>query len=92
MTAPQWAIQEATQVVQEALGRLNDPQRRTIQMVFFEGMTLREVAEKTSESLSNVRNHYYRGLDRLRDNLSAPPAHPAHDVVIPIPEVGRAKA
>jgi len=92
VTTPPLAIQEATQLVEEALGMLNGPQRRTIQMVFFEGMTLKEVAEKTSESLSNVRNHYYRGLDRLRGNLSRSSLGLGHDAVIPIPEVGRAKA
>ncbi len=92
VTAPRLAIQEAAQLVEEALGILNEPQRRTIQMVFFEGMTLKEVAEKTSESLSNVRNHYYRGLDRLRGYLSGQPAEFGHDTVIRIGEVGRAKA
>jgi len=92
VTTPQLATQEAARLVEEALGILNEPQRRTIQQVFFEGMTLKEVAEQTRESLSNVRNHYYRGLDRLRLNLSAPPLEIGNDAVIPIPEVGRAKA
>lgn len=92
VTAPQLAVQEAARLVEEALGILNEPQRRTIQLVFFEGMTLKEVAEQTRESLSNVRNHYYRGLDRLRLNLSAQPLSLGNDAVIPIPEVGRAKA
>ena len=92
VTAPQLAVQEAARLVEEALGILNEPQRRTIQLVFFEGMTLKEVAEQTRESLSNVRNHYYRGLDRLRLNLSAQPLELGNDAVIPIPEVGRAKA
>jgi len=92
VTTPQWALQEAAEIVQEALGILNEPQRRTIQMVFFEGMTLKEVAENTAESLSNVRNHYYRGLDRMRGNLSAHPLEPDSEAVIPIGEVNRAKA
>lgn len=92
VTAPQLATQEAARLVEEALGILNEPQRGTIQLVFFEGMTLKEVAEQTRESLSNVRNHYYRGLDRLRLNLSAQPLEIGNDAVIPIPEVGRAKA
>jgi len=67
---PQLAVQEAAQFVEEALKALNEAQRRTIQMVFFDGMTLKEVAERTHESFSNIRNHYYRGLDRLRLHLS----------------------
>ncbi len=90
--APQFATQEAARLVEQALGVLNEPQRKTIQMVFFEGKTLKEVAEQTGELLSNVRNHYYRGLDRLRLNVSAQPLVPGKDAAIPIPEVGRAKA
>jgi len=61
-------------------------------MVFLEGMTLKEVAEQTKESFSNVRNHYYRGLDRLRVHLSGQPAALDHEAVISLREVGRAKA
>jgi RNA polymerase sigma-70 factor (ECF subfamily) len=89
---PQLAVQESTRLAEEALAMLNDPQRKTIQMVFFEGMTLKEVAERTNESLSNVRNHYYRGLDRLRDGLSTRSVELGRDALIPIREVGRAKA
>ncbi|MGA2535946.1 MAG: RNA polymerase sigma factor [Terracidiphilus sp.] len=46
--------------------RLTAEQRETIQLFFFEGYALREIAELTGRSLVNVRNHYYRGLERLR--------------------------
>lgn len=45
---------------------LSPEQRETIQLFFFEGYALREIAQRTGRSLVNVRNHYYRGLDRLR--------------------------
>lgn len=89
---PQLTLQESTCLAQEALQSLNEPQRKTIQMVFFEGKTLREVAEHSGETLSNIRNHYYRGLDRLRESLTAQPAALGNSAVIPIREVGRAKA
>jgi len=89
---PHLTIQEATQFVEEALETLNEAQRRTIRMVFFEGMTLKEVAERTQESFSNIRNHYYRGLDRLRVGLSAQSAVERTRAVMPIREVGRARA
>jgi len=38
----------------------------TIQLFFFEGYALKVIAQRTGRSLVNVRNHYYRGLDRLR--------------------------
>jgi RNA polymerase sigma-70 factor (ECF subfamily) len=46
--------------------RLTAEQRETIQLFFFEGYALKEIAELTGRSLVNVRNHYYRGLERMR--------------------------
>ena len=46
--------------------RLTPEQRETIQLFFFQGYALKEIAELTGRSLSNVRSHYYRGLERLR--------------------------
>ncbi len=45
---------------------LSPEQRETIQLYFFEGYALKEIAELTGRPLANVRNHYYRGLERLR--------------------------
>jgi RNA polymerase sigma-70 factor, ECF subfamily len=55
------------------LGRLRDqltaPQRETLELHFFEGYTFREIAERSGQSIGNVRHHYYRALDILRSNL-----------------------
>jgi RNA polymerase sigma-70 factor (ECF subfamily) len=91
-TPPQLTLQESARLVQEVLLTLSEPQRKTIQMVFFEGRTLKEVAEQSGQTLSNVRNHYYRGMDRLRDSLTSQPDKLGDGAVIPIREVGRAKA
>jgi RNA polymerase sigma-70 factor, ECF subfamily len=45
---------------------LSVDQLRTIELHFFEGYTLEEIAERTGQSLVNVRHHYYRGLQKLR--------------------------
>jgi RNA polymerase sigma-70 factor (ECF subfamily) len=45
---------------------LTADQRRIIELFFFEGHSLKEIAEITGHSPVNVRHHYYRGLDRLR--------------------------
>lgn len=58
--------QETVQLTSEVLAVLPEPQRRTIEMFFFEGLTLREIAQRRSENFSNIRHHYYRGLERLR--------------------------
>jgi RNA polymerase sigma-70 factor (ECF subfamily) len=50
-------------------GQLSEEQRDTLELHFFEGYSLREIAEKTNQPLGNVRHHYYRGIERLRANV-----------------------
>jgi RNA polymerase sigma-70 factor, ECF subfamily len=50
-------------------GQLTLDQQQTLELHFFEGYSFREIAEKTRQSVGNVRHHYYRALDRLRSNL-----------------------
>jgi len=57
---------EARKMLGPAIAELTAVQRRTIEMAYFEGLTVREISEKTGEPLANVRHHYYRGLCRLR--------------------------
>jgi RNA polymerase sigma-70 factor, ECF subfamily len=90
--APRYPAQELTQLIREALKGLNEPQRRTIQKVFFEGLTLKEVAEQTNESFSNVRNHYYRGLGFLRAYMASEPTAHHKSTTLPFGEVSRVKA
>jgi RNA polymerase sigma-70 factor (ECF subfamily) len=61
--------QETLQVMNEVLSALPEAQRQTIEMHFFEGLSLRDIAKRRNETFSNVRNHYYRGLMRLRGYL-----------------------
>jgi RNA polymerase sigma-70 factor (ECF subfamily) len=42
-------------------------------MFFFEGLSLKEIAQRRNEKFSNVRHHYYRGLERLRSYLENRP-------------------
>jgi DNA-directed RNA polymerase specialized sigma24 family protein len=57
--------------VRQALALLNERQRATIEMVHFEGLTLKDVATLTEEPYHNVRHHYYRGLAALKRHLRA---------------------
>lgn len=45
---------------------LSAEQLQTLELHFFEGYTLQEIATRTSQTYGNVRHHYYRGLERLR--------------------------
>lgn len=49
-----------------AQGASLSAQLATIELHFFEGYTLEEVAERLGQTLVNIRNHYYRGLEKLR--------------------------
>jgi RNA polymerase sigma-70 factor (ECF subfamily) len=49
---------------------LTQDQRETFRLHFFEGYTFTEIAEKLGQSFANVRNHHYRGLEKLRKHLA----------------------
>lgn len=51
-----------------ALRDLPQKQRRTVEMFFFEGTELKEIARQLGETPENVRHYYYRGLQKLRKN------------------------
>ena len=48
---------------------LSAEQRETLELHLFEGYSLREIAERSGQSLGNVRHHYYRALERLRTHF-----------------------
>jgi RNA polymerase sigma-70 factor (ECF subfamily) len=64
------ATQEARLLLTEVLALLNQHQRQVLQMVFYEGLDLHEIAKQIGQTFTNVRHHYYRGLLRLRDALT----------------------
>ena len=52
------------------LGSLTEDQRETLRLHFFEGYSFEEIAEKLGQSYGNVRNHHYRGLEKVRKHLA----------------------
>src|SRR5262249_38212712 len=56
---------------QPGLATRNEKQRKKLEMACFHGLLLSEIAERTKESLPNVRHHYYRGLKALRRFLQS---------------------
>ena len=56
-------------MLQRMKKELTLPQQKTIEMHLFEGYSLREIAEETDQTVVNVRHHYYRAIERLRQNL-----------------------
>jgi RNA polymerase sigma-70 factor (ECF subfamily) len=58
-----------------AFTALTEEQRTTLEMFFWEGYSLREISGRTQETVGNTRNHYYRGLEKLREVLKASLMH-----------------
>ncbi len=65
---------ELRQLLEQGLATLSAPQRQVIEMASQEGFSFTEIAERTGESLVNVRHHYYRGLKKLRSFVERPTA------------------
>jgi RNA polymerase sigma-70 factor (ECF subfamily) len=52
------------------LDDLSTDQEQVLRLHFFEGYTFTEIAEKLGQSYANIRNHHYRGLEKLRKHLA----------------------
>lgn len=61
--------QEARRFVEQGLSTLNEAQRESLRLAFFDGLSMAEIADRRKESIANVRHHYYRGLAKLRNLL-----------------------
>jgi RNA polymerase sigma-70 factor, ECF subfamily len=62
---------ETSRLVRQALRVLNEKQRRAIDLVYFEGLTLEEAAQKAGETQAATRHQYYRGLMKLRQFIQS---------------------
>jgi RNA polymerase sigma-70 factor (ECF subfamily) len=55
--------------LRHALETLTREQRTTLQLHFFEGLTINEISQRMGRAAGNVRHDYYRGLERLRSQM-----------------------
>ena len=74
LAAGKYAPGELQRLMQQGLASLGPPQKRVIELANYEGLSMKEIANKTGDSLSNVRHHYYRGLEKLRSFITQPRA------------------
>jgi RNA polymerase sigma-70 factor (ECF subfamily) len=64
---------ELKHLLRQGLATLTGPQKQVVELVSYDGLSMKEIATKTGESLSNVRHYYYRGLQRLRSFVGGTP-------------------
>jgi RNA polymerase sigma-70 factor (ECF subfamily) len=57
---------ELKHLLRQGLVTLSSAQKRVIELASSNGLSMKEIAGKTGDSLVNVRHHYYRGLQKLR--------------------------
>lgn len=63
------ALLELKQRLGPALALLSPAQQETLRLYFYEGCVLREIAERMKEPFPNIRNHFYRGLAKMRSAI-----------------------
>jgi RNA polymerase sigma-70 factor (ECF subfamily) len=60
---------DQAKVVQAALGKLNQNQRRVIELAYYEGLSQTEIAEKLGQPLGTVKTWVRSALRKLREEL-----------------------
>jgi RNA polymerase sigma-70 factor (ECF subfamily) len=55
--------------VVSAFRALPEPQRRVLEMGFFNGLTHREIASRLGEPLGTIKSRIKMGMDKLKDSL-----------------------
>lgn len=65
----EYCNKETVERVRRAISRLNDEQRRCIELKYFSHMTYREISDKLSIPLGNVHKNIAQGTRRIRKEI-----------------------
>ena len=68
-----FTTQELKHLLLQGLATLSAAQKKVIELVSYDGLSMQEIANKTGDTLVNVRHHYYRGLQKLRSFIGQTP-------------------
>jgi RNA polymerase sigma-70 factor (ECF subfamily) len=60
---------ERFRILEKAMEQLTPKQRQAIELTYFKGLLINEIAQRMGESQVNAKNHYYRGLKKIREVL-----------------------
>lgn len=63
----EWTLE--SEAIREAVVRIPDDQRRTVEMAYFMGMTHVEIAQRMDVPLGTVKSRLRIGLEKMRDYL-----------------------
>jgi RNA polymerase sigma-70 factor (ECF subfamily) len=66
-----YSPEESRILLRQVMRNLEPRQRRTIELIYYDGCTAEEVSIQTGETVRVVRHNLYRGLDKLRKVLFA---------------------
>jgi|ERR1039458_34866 RNA polymerase sigma-70 factor (ECF subfamily) len=64
---------ELKHLLRQGLATLSGAQKQVVELASYNGLSMKEISDKTGDSLSNVRHHYYRGLQKLRSFVGHTP-------------------
>lgn len=73
-------LTELRRVLDQALNRLPERQREAVCMVYFEGLTQREISKKTRTPIGTIKTRLELGLRKMRERIRGARPRPSLDV------------